>query len=76
MYVCMFRTKATLLAKLATVIGLKKNNIRDIKDPDPSYVITVDNVMKMMAILMRFRYEVEQGNFFFMFIFPDVVYQL
>ena len=55
-YTLNFRNKDTLLVKLATVIGLKKNQIGDIKDPDPSYVITVDNVMKMMAILMRFRY--------------------
>ena len=44
------RKKNVLLQKLATVIGLK-----DYYDPDPSYVITVDNIMKMMAILMRFR---------------------
>lgn len=44
------RPKEVLLQKLATVIGLN-----DYCDPDPSYVITVDNVMKMMAILMRFR---------------------
>jgi uncharacterized protein YqhQ len=26
-------------------------------DPDPSYELTADNVKKMMAIYMRFRYE-------------------
>lgn len=26
-------------------------------DPDPSYELTADNVKKMMAIYMRFRYD-------------------
>jgi hypothetical protein len=43
--------KEDLLEKLALVIGLEFQY----EDPDPSYVITADNVMKMLAILMRFR---------------------
>ena len=45
-----------LLTNLGRVIGLKVTEKTPVKDPDPSYVITVDNVMKMMAILMRFRH--------------------
>ena len=50
------REKTVLLNKLGYVIGLNTVDNKPVKDPDPSYVITVDNVMKMMAILMRFRY--------------------
>ena len=39
-----------MLEKLALVMG-----IRVPADPDPSYVLTIDNVMKMLAIHMRFR---------------------
>ena len=39
-----------MLEKLALVMG-----IRVPADPDPSYVLTIDNVMKMLAIYMRFR---------------------
>lgn len=45
------RTRNELLDKLCKVIGLRSSVIY----PDESYVITADNVMKMMAILMRFR---------------------
>ena len=48
----LYRQKDMLLNNLGRVIGLKT----PVKDPDPSYVITVDNVMKMMGILMRFRH--------------------
>ena len=40
-----------MIEKIGTVMGLKS-----VKDPDPSYVLTVDNVIKILAIQMRFRY--------------------
>lgn len=52
-FVYVYRSKNVLIEKLARVIGL---HVDHFKDPDPSYVITVDNIMKMLAILMRFRY--------------------
>ena len=42
--------KETMVHKIATVIGVKSP-----KDPDSSYVLTVDNVIKILAIQMRFR---------------------
>lgn len=42
--------KNIMVEKLATVMGVP------VDDPDPSYVLTVDNFMKILAILMRFRY--------------------
>ena len=42
--------KQTMIQKLGMVMGLES-----VKDPDPSYVLTVDNVIKMLAIQMRFR---------------------
>ena len=41
-----------MVEKLATVMGLIPENV---KDPDESYVLTVDNLLKMLAIQMRFR---------------------
>ena len=43
--------KFTMIQKIGMVMGLEW-----IYDPDPSYVLTVDNVIKIMAIHMRFRY--------------------
>ena len=43
--------KQTMIEKLGMVMGLEW-----MFDPDPSYVLTVDNVIKMLAIQMRFRY--------------------
>ena len=43
--------KQTMIQKIGMVMGLRR-----VKDPDPSYVLTVDNVIKMLAIQMRFRY--------------------
>lgn len=40
------------LQKLAAVIGL---NPQAIKDPNPSYVLTADNIIKILAIIMRLR---------------------
>ena len=44
--------KQTMIEKIGMVMGLES-----VKDPDPSYVLTVDNVIKMLAIQMRFRYK-------------------
>ena len=43
-------TKDVMIVKVATVMGLEM-----VYDPDPSYVLTVDNVIKILAIQMRFR---------------------
>ena len=45
-------TKGAMIEKIGTVIGL---DLRSIKDPDQSYVLTVDNLIKILAIQMRFR---------------------
>ena len=42
--------KQTMIQKIGMVMGLEQ-----FIDPDPSYVLTVDNVIKMLAIQMRFR---------------------
>ena len=42
--------KMTMMQKMGLVMGLKY-----LDDPDPSYVLTVDNVIKILAIQMRFR---------------------
>ena len=51
-----------MLKKLAAVIGIRMAII-DVEqvDPDPSYVITWDNLLKMVAILMRLR-SVKDGH--------------
>ena len=41
-----------MIEKLCYVMGIQYTS-----DPDDSYVLTVDNVKKMLAIQMRFRYE-------------------
>ena len=43
--------KQDMINKICTVIGVDNPH-----DPDESYVLTVDNVTKVLAILMRFRY--------------------
>ena len=43
-------SKQTMINKIATVMGLS-----DVKDPDETYVLTVDNVIKILAIQTRFR---------------------
>ena len=42
--------KDAMIRKISTVMG-----VHDPKDPDESYVLTVDNVIKILAIQMRFR---------------------
>ena len=39
-----------MIEKLGMVIGIESR-----KDPDPSYVLTPDNVVKIFAIQMKFR---------------------
>ena len=43
--------KDIMIQKIGMVMGLEWS-----LDPDPTYVLTVDNVIKIMAIHMRFRY--------------------
>ena len=43
-------TKDIMIVKIATVMGVEFPH-----DPDSSYVLTVDNVIKILAIQMRFR---------------------
>ena len=42
--------KMTMMQKMSLVLGLEY-----VTDPDSSYVLTVDNVIKILAIQMRFR---------------------
>ena len=42
--------KVEMMKKISSVMGLDF-----LSDPDPSYVLTVDNVIKILAIQMRFR---------------------
>ena len=42
--------KATMIQKLALVMGIDY-----LYDPDDTYVLTVDNLIKILAIQMRFR---------------------
>ena len=46
--VCTYRF--TMIEKLCLVMG-----IQYMSDPDDSYVLTIDNMKKMLAIKMRFR---------------------
>lgn len=43
-------TKNTMMEKMCQVMGLEFN-----EDPDPSYVLTPDNLIKIIALKMRFR---------------------
>lgn len=44
--------KQVMIEKICTVMGVENSAERD---PDKSYVLTVDNVIKILAIQMRFR---------------------
>lgn len=44
-------TKDVMIQKIATVMGIEWPY-----DPDPTYVLTIDNLIKILAIQMRFRY--------------------
>jgi len=54
-----FWTKRDMITKLCTVMGTERHNehgnLIDVQDPDKTYVLTVDNVIKILAIQMRFR---------------------
>ena len=43
--------KAVMIQKISTVMGIEWPY-----DPDETYVLTVDNLIKILAIQMRFRY--------------------
>lgn len=47
-----------MILKLVKVLGLDESGCRSVSeiDPDSTYVLTDDNLMKMMAIHMKFRY--------------------
>ena len=52
-------TQHMMIMKLCTVMGVKKHQQEDedgFQDLDESYVLTADNVTKILAIQMRFRY--------------------
>ena len=44
-------TKQAMIERISTVMGVEY-----VYDPDETYVLTVDNVIKILAIQMRFRY--------------------
>ncbi|XP_043109399.1 E3 ubiquitin-protein ligase rnf213-beta isoform X2 [Puntigrus tetrazona] len=46
------------IKKISLVVGAKKGWEKGKFDPDPTYELTADNVMKMLAIHMRFRCEI------------------
>ncbi len=46
------------IRKMSLVVGAKKDWGKGQFDPDPTYELTTDNVMKMLAIHMRFRCEI------------------
>jgi len=52
-------TKKDMINKLCTVMGIERRDkhgkLIDVQDPDETYVLTVDNVIKILAIHMRFR---------------------
>ena len=44
-------SKDVMIEKISTVMGIEWPH-----DPDPTYVLTVDNLIKILAIQMRFRF--------------------
>ena len=52
-------TKKDMINKLCMVMGIERRDkfgrLVDVQDPDETYVLTVDNVIKILAIQMRFR---------------------
>ena len=49
--------KLKMIEKIRTVLGLDL-----VSDPDPTYVLTPDNLVKILAIHMRFRYSIIMQN--------------
>nr|XP_046210346.1 E3 ubiquitin-protein ligase rnf213-beta isoform X1 [Oncorhynchus gorbuscha]XP_046210347.1 E3 ubiquitin-protein ligase rnf213-beta isoform X1 [Oncorhynchus gorbuscha]XP_046210348.1 E3 ubiquitin-protein ligase rnf213-beta isoform X1 [Oncorhynchus gorbuscha] len=47
--------RAEKIKRISRVVGAKKGMMKGTFDPDPTYELTADNVMKMLAIHMRFR---------------------
>lgn len=50
--------RADKIKRISCVVGAKKGIADKRFDPDPTYELTADNVMKMLAIHMRFRCEI------------------
>ena len=50
---CRHWTKDIMIQKISSVMGIECPH-----DPDPTYVLTVDNLIKILAIQMRFRFVV------------------
>jgi len=48
-------SKSVMIKKICTVMGIPIN-AQGVFDPDETYVLTVDNLIKILAIQMRFRY--------------------
>ena len=48
--------KSALVRKLAAFVGIKKEEGKEVEKPDDTYVLTNDNLIKIMGIQMRFRY--------------------
>ncbi|KAM6964707.1 E3 ubiquitin-protein ligase rnf213-beta [Tautogolabrus adspersus] len=47
--------RSVKIKRISSVVGAKKGMMSREFDPDPTYELTADNVMKMLAIHMRFR---------------------
>ena len=52
-------SKDMMISKIASVMG-----IESCIDPDKSYVLTIDNVIKILAIQMRFRLIIIINNYY------------
>ena len=50
--------RCDMIMKLSIVMGIKCFTTKDVDDPDESYVLTVDNLIKMLAIQTRFRCDI------------------
>ncbi|XP_015244846.1 PREDICTED: E3 ubiquitin-protein ligase RNF213 [Cyprinodon variegatus] len=48
-------SRSDKIKRISCVVGAKRGIMDKSFDPDPTYELTVDNVMKMLAIHMRFR---------------------
>ena len=48
-------TKSVMIQKISTAMGIHVDEGRPY-DPDETYVLTADNLIKILAIQMRFRY--------------------
>jgi hypothetical protein len=51
-------TKTEKIGKLLNVMNIKWHYNEQIVDPDPSYELTMDNLLKMLAIYMRMRADI------------------